>query len=164
MGDQVTLNTISDGIEFTDEKHASHDYSERARRHLWLQMSRMGAYDEHNEVPIMVRGEGTRVFDANGTEYFDGLSGLFTNMLGHGRADIAAAAAEQMTSMAFFPLWTYAHPKAIELAEKIASLAPGDQPCLFHLGWCRSERERLETRASVPQDARGHRSLQGHQP
>jgi adenosylmethionine-8-amino-7-oxononanoate aminotransferase len=131
MGDQVTLNTISDGIEFKDEQHASHNYSERARRHLWLQMSRMGAYDEHNEVPIMVRGEGTRVYDANGTEYFDGLSGLFTNMLGHGRGDIGAAAAEQMTTMAFFPLWTYAHPKAIELAEKIASLAPGDLNRVF---------------------------------
>jgi adenosylmethionine-8-amino-7-oxononanoate aminotransferase len=91
----------------------------------------MGAYDEQSEIPIMVRGEGTRVYDANGTEYFDGLSGLFTNMLGHGRADIAAAAAEQMTTMAFFPLWTYAHPKAIALAEKIASLAPGDLNRVF---------------------------------
>ena len=122
---------ITDGVDFTDERHASHDYSERARRHLWLQMSRMGAYDEHKEIPIMVRGEGTRVYDANGVEYFDGLSGLFTNMLGHGRADIAAAAAEQMTKMAFFPLWTYAHPKAIELAEKLASLAPGDLNRVF---------------------------------
>jgi adenosylmethionine-8-amino-7-oxononanoate aminotransferase len=122
---------ITDGVNFTDERHASHDYSERARRHLWLQMSRMGAYDEHKEIPIMVRGEGTRVYDANGVEYFDGLSGLFTNMLGHGRADIAAAAAEQMTKMAFFPLWTYAHPKAIELAEKLASLAPGDLNRVF---------------------------------
>ncbi len=122
---------ISDGVNFSDEKHASRDYSERARRHLWLQMSRMGAYSENKEIPIMVRGEGTRVYDANGVEYFDGLSGLFTNMLGHGRADIAAAAAEQMTTMAFFPLWTYAHPKAIELAEKIASLAPGDLNRVF---------------------------------
>ena len=122
---------ISDGVNFTDEKHASHSYSERARRNLWLQMSRMGAYDEHKEIPIMVRGEGTRVYDANGVEYFDGLSGLFTNMLGHGRADIAAAAAEQMTKMAFFPLWTYAHPKAIELAEKLASLTPGDLNRVF---------------------------------
>ena len=55
-------------------------------------MSRMGAYDEHNEVPIIVRGEGTRIYDANGTEYFDGLSGLFTNTLGHGRSDIGEAA------------------------------------------------------------------------
>ena len=122
---------ISDGVNFANERHASHDYSERARRNLWLQMSRMGAYDEQTEIPIMVRGEGTRVYDANGVEYFDGLSGLFTNMLGHGRADIAAAAAEQMTKMAFFPLWTYAHPKAIELAEKLASLAPGDLNRVF---------------------------------
>jgi adenosylmethionine-8-amino-7-oxononanoate aminotransferase len=132
MGNKVTINEIiTDGINFTDEKHASHDYSERARRHLWLQMSRMGAYDEHKEIPIMVRGEGTSVYDANGVKYFDGLSGLFTNMLGHGRSDIAAAAAEQMTTMAFFPLWTYAHPKAIELAEKLASLAPGDLNRVF---------------------------------
>ena len=91
----------------------------------------MGAYNENNEVPIMVRGEGTRVYDANGVEYFDGLSGLFTNMLGHGREDIGAAAAEQMGQMAFFPLWTYAHPRAIELAEKIASLTPGDLNRVF---------------------------------
>ncbi len=132
MGDQVTINeTISDGIAVDDLRHASHAYSERARRNLWLQMSRMGSYSETNEVPIMVRGEGTWVYDANGTKYFDGLSGLFTNALGHGRTDIAAAAAEQMSEMAFFPLWTYAHPKAIELAEKIASLTPGDLNRVF---------------------------------
>ena len=113
MGDQVTIHEIyTDGITMSHAENASHSYSERARRHLWLQMSRMGAYDENKEIPIMVRGEGTRVYDANGTEYFDGLSGLFTNMLGHGRREIAEAAAEQMNTMAFFPLWTYAHPKA----------------------------------------------------
>jgi adenosylmethionine-8-amino-7-oxononanoate aminotransferase len=128
----VTIHEIyTDGIAMDHVEHVSHSYSERARRHLWLQMSRMGAYDENKEIPIMVRGEGTRVYDANGTEYFDGLSGLFTNMLGHGRREIAEAAAEQMNTMAFFPLWTYAHPKAIDLAEKIASLAPGDLNRVF---------------------------------
>ena len=132
MGDQVTLHeTISDGITVTDERHASHEYSERARRHLWLQMSRLGAYDESNEIPIMVRGEGTRVYDANGTEYFDGLSGLFTNSLGHGRRDIGEAMAVQVGELGFFPLWTYAHPKAIELAERLASLTPGDLNRVF---------------------------------
>ncbi|HUX05104.1 MAG TPA: aspartate aminotransferase family protein [Acidimicrobiales bacterium] len=122
---------ISDGIAVANPEQASHHYSERARRHLWLQMSRMGTYSDTNEIPIMVRGEGTRVYDANGVEYFDGLSGLFTNMLGHGRSDIGAAAAAQMTELAFFPLWTYAHPRAIELAEKLASLAPGDLNRVF---------------------------------
>ncbi len=132
MGDKVTLHeAITDGVAVTDERQPSHSYSERARRNLWLQMSRMGAYDEHNEVPIMVRGEGTHVYDANGVRYFDGLSGLFTNALGHGRSDIAAAAAAQISELAFFPLWTYAHPAAIELAEKIASLTPGDLNRIF---------------------------------
>ena len=123
MGDKVTLHeTISDGITVSDERHASQSYSERARRHLWLQMSRTGRYDENKEIPIMVRGEGTRVYDANGTEYFDGLSGLFTNSLGHGRRDIGEAMAAQVGELGFFPLWTYAHPRAIELAERLASL------------------------------------------
>lgn len=132
MGDQVTLNdTITDGITVDDDKQASHSYSERARRNLWLHMSRMGAYDESNEIPIMVRGEGTHVYDANGTRYFDGLSGLFTNALGYGRSEIAEAAATQMKELSFFPLWTYAHPRAIELAERLASLTPGDLNRVF---------------------------------
>lgn len=94
-------------------------------------MSRMGTYSEHDEIPIIIRGEGSYVFDANGKKYFDGLSGLFTNALGHGRADIAEAAAASMKEMAFFPLWTYAHPNAINLAEKLASLAPGDLNRVF---------------------------------
>jgi adenosylmethionine-8-amino-7-oxononanoate aminotransferase len=132
MGDEVTLHEIiSDGMSVADINHASHNYSNRARRNLWLHMSRMGAYSDTNEIPIFVRGEGTRVYDANGTEYFDGLSGLFTNSLGHGRNDIGAAAAEQISELAFFPLWTYAHPRAIELAERLAALAPGDLNRVF---------------------------------
>jgi adenosylmethionine-8-amino-7-oxononanoate aminotransferase len=94
-------------------------------------MSRMGAYSENHEIPIIVRGEGTHVYDVNGKEYFDGISGLFTNALGHGRPEFAEAAAESMNNLTFFPIWTYAHPKAIELAEKVASLAPGDLNRVF---------------------------------
>lgn len=132
MGDKMTINElISDGMVVDGPAHQSQNYSERARRNLWLQMSRMGAYSDTKEVPIIVRGEGTRIYDANGAEYFDGISGLFTNMLGHGRTDIGAAAAEQISQLAYFPLWTYAHPRAIELAEKLASLAPGDLNRVF---------------------------------
>ena len=132
MGNHMSIDEVfTDGIAFSDTNHASHSYSERARRNLWLQMSRMGAYDETHEIPIIVRGEGTKVYDVNGTEYFDGISGLFTNALGHGRPEFAQAAAESINNMAFFPIWTYAHPKAIELAEKIASLAPGDLNRVF---------------------------------
>lgn len=72
------------------------------------------------------RGEGCYVWDANGKRYLDGLAGLYTVNAGHGRSSIAAAMAEQAEALAYFPLWSYTHPVAIELAARLASLAPGD--------------------------------------
>ena len=128
----MTLHELAvDGITARNMNSLSHSLSETARRHLWLHSSRMGSYSTNIEIPIMVRGDGVHVFDAQGNRYFDGLSGLFTNQLGHGRQDIADVAAAQMTELGYFPLWTYAHPGAIKLAEKIASLAPGDLNRVF---------------------------------
>ena len=122
-------NQISDGVAaLNDETHA---LAEKARRHLWMHFSRMGDYSETKEIPIMVRGEGAYVWDSRGNKYLDGLSSLFTSQLGHGRKDLAEAAKEQAETLAYFPLWTYAHPRAIELAEKLASLAPGDLNRVF---------------------------------
>jgi len=106
------------------------DLSDMARRHLWMHFSRLGAY-ENNEVPVMVRGEGAYVWDQHGKKYLDGLAGLFTSQLGHGRMELAEAGAKQAATLAYFPLWTYAHPKAIELADRLASLTPGDLDRVF---------------------------------
>ncbi len=106
------------------------DLSEQARRHLWMHFSRMGSYETH-EVPVMVRGEGAYVWDQHGKRYLDGLAGLFTSQLGHGRTELAEAGAKQASTLAYFPLWTYAHPRAIELAERLAGYAPGDLNRVF---------------------------------
>ena len=105
--------------------------SERAQRHLWMHFTRLGAYGAHHEVPVMVRGEGPYVWDQRGKRYLDGLSGLFTSQIGHGRTELAEAASKQASELAYFPLWTYAHPRAIELAERLAGLAPGDLNRIF---------------------------------
>jgi adenosylmethionine-8-amino-7-oxononanoate aminotransferase len=104
--------------------------SEQARRHLWMHFSRMGSYETH-EVPVMVRGEGAYVWDQHGKRYLDGLAGLFTSQLGHGRTELAEAGAKQASTLAYFPLWTYAHPRAIELAERLAGYAPGGLNRIF---------------------------------
>jgi adenosylmethionine-8-amino-7-oxononanoate aminotransferase len=105
---------------------------EQARRHLWMHFSRMGAYDAEHEIPIIVRGEGCYVYDEHGKRYLDGLSALFCVNIGHGRADIVQAGADQAKELGFFTNWSYAHPPAIELAAtKIASLAPGDLNRVF---------------------------------
>jgi adenosylmethionine-8-amino-7-oxononanoate aminotransferase len=104
---------------------------EKARRHLWMHFTRMGAYDEEHEVPVITRGDGCYVYDQHGKRYLDGLSALFCVNAGHGRAELGEAAARQVKELGFFTNWSYAHPVAIELAERIASLAPGDLNRVF---------------------------------
>jgi adenosylmethionine-8-amino-7-oxononanoate aminotransferase len=112
-------------------------YSEAARDHLWMHFTRHSVFEDGDAgglghaVPIIARGEGYKIWDDRGNEYIDGLSGLFVVNAGHGRAEIADAMAQQARELAFFPLWSYAHPRAIELAERLAHNAPGDLNRVF---------------------------------
>jgi adenosylmethionine-8-amino-7-oxononanoate aminotransferase len=101
-----------------------------ARDHLWMHFTRMSSYTD-SPVPIIVRGEGPYIYDVNGRRYLDGLAGLFVVQAGHGRRELAEAAARQAEELAFFPLWSYAHPTAIELSDRLAGLAPGDLNRVF---------------------------------
>ena len=114
----------------TSSTDAIGDSQEAARRNLWLHFTRMSAYAD-SEVPVIVRGSGPYVYDQQGKRYLDGLSGLFVSQVGHGRTEIAEAGARQAAELAYFPLWSYAHPKAIELAARLAELAPGDLNRVF---------------------------------
>src|SRR5215213_7817011 len=102
-----------------------------ARRHLWMHFSRMGGYDAEHQIPIISRAEGCYVYDEQGNRYLDGLSGLFCVNAGHGRTEYGEAAARQVEELDFYTLWSYAHPRAIELAARIASLAPGELNRVF---------------------------------
>jgi len=95
-----------------------------AKRNLWLHFTRMSSYAD-GDVPVIVRGSGAYVYDQHGKRYLDGLSGLFVSQVGHGRTELAEAGARQAAELAYFPLWSYAHPKAIELAARLAEMAPG---------------------------------------
>jgi adenosylmethionine-8-amino-7-oxononanoate aminotransferase len=101
-----------------------------AKRHLWMHFTRHGAYDR-GEVPIITRGEGPYVWDEHGNRYLDGLSALFCVNAGHGRSELGEAAARQVDELDFYTVWSYAHPRAIELSARIASLAPGDLNRVF---------------------------------
>ena len=103
---------------------------EAAKRNLWLHFTRMSAYED-GDLPLIIRGSGPYVFDQHGKRYLDGLSGLFVSQIGHGRQDVAEAAARQAAQLAYFPLWSYAHPRAIELAQRLAGRAPADLDRVF---------------------------------
>ncbi|MGH8963509.1 MAG: aspartate aminotransferase family protein, partial [Jatrophihabitantaceae bacterium] len=112
------------------QSHNAADLAAKAHEHLWMHFTRISSY-EQNPVPTIVRGEGARIFDVHGKSYLDGLSGLFVVQAGHGRTELAEAAYKQASELAFFPLWSYAHPQAIELADRLADLAPGDLNKVF---------------------------------
>ncbi|MFB7090650.1 aspartate aminotransferase family protein [Streptomyces sp. NPDC056296] len=106
------------------------DLSRTAYDHLWMHFTRMSSY-ENAPVPTIVRGEGTHIYDDKGKRYLDGLAGLFVVQAGHGRTELAETASKQAQELAFFPVWSYAHPKAVELAERLAGEAPGDLNKVF---------------------------------
>jgi adenosylmethionine-8-amino-7-oxononanoate aminotransferase len=102
-----------------------------ARDHLWLHFTRMGGYLD-GDIPIIVRGDGCYLEDTNGKRYLDALAGLFAVNIGYGFGEeIGEAAAAQLRELPFYTNWSYAHPRAIELAAEVASLAPGDLNRVF---------------------------------
>jgi len=103
---------------------------ELARKHLWMHFTSMGYYQE-NDIPIISHGEGAYIYDINGKKYLDGLAGLFVSQVGHGRKEIAAAMSEQTEKLAYYPIWNGAHEPAIQLAARLAELAPGDLNRVF---------------------------------
>jgi adenosylmethionine-8-amino-7-oxononanoate aminotransferase len=116
----------------SEQTRLSPDELQRAaREHLWLHFTRMSGYRD-GDVPIIVRGEGCYLEDANGKRYLDALAGLFAVQIGYSFGDeIGEAAAAQMRELPFYTNWSYAHPRAIELAAEVASLAPGDLNRVF---------------------------------
>jgi adenosylmethionine-8-amino-7-oxononanoate aminotransferase len=113
-----------------------------ARDHLWLHFTRMSGYAD-GEVPIIVRGDGCYLEDVNGKRYLDALAGLFAVNIGYGFGDeVGEAAAAQLRELPFYTNWSYAHPRAIELAAEVASLAPGDLNRVF---FCSGGSEAVES-------------------
>jgi adenosylmethionine-8-amino-7-oxononanoate aminotransferase len=107
------------------------DWERAARDHLWLHFTRMGEYRDSGP-PIIVRGEGCYLEDADGRRYLDALAGLFAVQIGYSFGDeIGEAAAAQLRELPFYTNWSYAHPRALELAAEVASLAPGDLNRVF---------------------------------
>jgi adenosylmethionine-8-amino-7-oxononanoate aminotransferase len=101
-----------------------------AKRHLWMHFTRMGSYADA-DVPVIVRGDGCYVYDEHGKRYLDGLSALYCVNIGHGRSELGEAAARQSRELGFYTNWSYAHPRSIELATRIAGLAPGNLNRVF---------------------------------
>jgi adenosylmethionine-8-amino-7-oxononanoate aminotransferase len=137
------------------------DLQQLAKEHLWMHFTRMGGFDVA-DVPIIVRGDGCYLEDSNGKRYLDALAGLFSVNIGYSFGDeIGQAALEQMRELPFYTNWSYAHPRAIELAAEVASLAPGELNRVF---FCSGGSEAVESAWKLARQyylARGEKQLRG---
>ncbi len=124
------MTATPEDVPATGQGDSERGLQDAARDHLWMHFSRLSSY-QHADVPMIVRGDGPYVYDSRGKRYLDGLSGLFVVQVGHGRVELAEAASKQASELAFFPLWSYAHPQAAALAERLADAAPGDLNRIF---------------------------------
>ena len=114
------------------DKRTHQKLNDSAKEHLWLHFTRHSAHlDPEAQLPIIVKGEGPYIYTSTGEKIIDGLAGLFTTQIGHGRKELADAASKQMQELDFFPLWSYGHKGAIELAERLAGYTPGDLNRVF---------------------------------
>lgn len=118
------------------------DLLERGLAHVWRHGRPLqSTIDEQG--PIAVRGHGVYIEDIDGKTYLDGLAGgSAAATLGHGREDIAHAAYEQMRTLQWASLRTFLTEPAVDLATRIAEVAPGDLATSF---FCGSGSEAVET-------------------
>lgn len=99
---------------------------------------------------LMASAKGAYYTDVNGREIFDGLSGLWTCGLGHGREEIAAAVSAQVSKLDYSPGFQYGHELSFELANKVVELTP---PGLDHVFFTDSGSETIDTALKM---ARGY--------
>jgi adenosylmethionine-8-amino-7-oxononanoate aminotransferase len=110
------------------------ELQESALEHLWVYLREPSDMAEKGEPQIFVEGKGCQVTDALGRTYIDAMSGLWLKNVGYGRTEIADAAYQQMLQLTYMPMGATTEP-AIRLAEKLASITPGDlSRCFFTSG------------------------------
>src|ERR1700758_1160170 len=104
---------------------------QQALEHVWIHSARWRDLAERDGLKVMVRGEGCRLFDAQGRSYLDGLSGLYVVNVGHGRAEIGEAMAKQACELAYVSAASYTNLAAVQLGDVLAGLTPGDLDRFF---------------------------------
>src|SRR3984893_19323256 len=118
----------------------------QALDHVWIHSARWLGLAERDGLRVMVRGECCRLFDAQGRSYLDGLSGLYVVNVGHGRVEIGEAMAKQAGELAYVSAASYTNLAAVQLADVLAGLTPGDLDRFF---FCSGGSEAIESAMKI---------------
>lgn len=118
--------TTTEGIATTTEQwNLLNDYVERGLEHLWVHTQQYTDLAKPDGFKVFVKGEGVWLTDVTGRQFMDVMSGLWVVNAGHGRAELADVAANQMRELAYVNTFGYATMPAVDLATKLASIMPG---------------------------------------
>jgi adenosylmethionine-8-amino-7-oxononanoate aminotransferase len=141
-----------------DVKHGSQfgTIEQRALEHVWIHTARWLDLAERDGLRVMVRGEGCRLFDAQGRSYLDGLAGLYVVNVGHGRVEIAEAMAQQARELAYVSAASYTNLAAVQLAHVLAGLTPGDLDRFF---FCSGGSEAIESALKIAKQVQAMRGF-----
>ncbi len=117
-----------------------------ALKHQWIHQASWRELVERRGLRVFERGEGIYIYDVHGRRYIDAIAGLLVVNIGHGRAEIAEVAAEQLRKLAYVSAASYTSVPAAELAARIAELTPGDLERVF---FCSGGSEAVETAIKI---------------
>lgn len=108
----------------------TYDLIEKSKKYLWLPFTQMKDYEKD---PLIIEsGEGIKVKDINGKEYYDGYSSLWLNVHGHKKAEIDEAIKNQLNKISHSTLLGASNVPATELAEKLVQITPEGLDRVFY--------------------------------
>ncbi|MQA00069.1 MAG: aminotransferase class III-fold pyridoxal phosphate-dependent enzyme [Dehalococcoidia bacterium] len=100
------------------------DYIDRGLRHLWIHTQQQDDLARDDQFLVIESGEGIYLRDTQGRRYIDGMSGLWVVAAGHGRTELAEVVRRQTEQLAYANPFAYASAPAVDLATKLADIAP----------------------------------------
>ena len=142
-----------------DDTARRHDFGpleKQALDHIWIHSARWLDLAERDGLRVLVRGEGSTLWDARGKAYLDGLAGLYVVNAGHGRREIGEAMAEQATQLAYTSSASYTNLAAVKLADVLAGLTPGDLNRFF---LCSGGSEAIESAMKIAKQVQAMRGF-----
>ncbi|HYH11655.1 MAG TPA: aspartate aminotransferase family protein [Thermomicrobiales bacterium] len=102
------------------------EIEQEALDHVWIHSKSWAEVAEQQGLKVFSRGKDSTIWDVHGKEYLDGISGLWVVNAGHGREEIGRAMAEQAGKLAYASAEAFTTEPAVELANKLAEITPGD--------------------------------------
>jgi adenosylmethionine-8-amino-7-oxononanoate aminotransferase len=127
-----------------------------ALEHVWIHSANWVELAENKGLKVFDHGKGAMLYDVNGKEYIDGISGLWVVNAGHGREEIGAAMHEQAKKLAYVSAANYTTVPTVQLAENITELLPGD---LNRMIFCSGGSEAVETAIKIAKQVQAMRGF-----